>query len=264
MSLINSRIGYLIAHSTCRMPDPRVSNSFIFSSNKTTPTRLIWTKKFKTWQVTGWSVTVMFRRCHFRKWPLPCLCSTLRYIPSSTTRWMFESPILSDANSIVKKLMQPFFYGSLIQVPKMKLILRRKEVFSLGVLILVVLFFSKTWPRRPKNVIVIPSALISHKDNPSRESLAEASRGSPFDWSKVIPKYPVTSMISLPRAMKGSIPKIQSAFKRETRDERRVWTARLDAVKSNFTHAWRGYQAHAWLQDEVTPISGQSLDAFGG
>jgi hypothetical protein len=177
---------------------------------------------------------------------------------------MFESSILSDANSIMKKLTQPFFYGSLTQVPKMKPILRRKEVFTLGFLILVVLFFSKTWPRRPKNVIVIPSAPIPHKDAPSRESQAQASKGSPFDWSKVTPKYPVTSMISLPRAMKGTIPKIEAAFKRETRDEQRVRTARLDAVKSNFTHAWRGYKAHAWLQDEVTPISGQSLDPFGG
>jgi mannosyl-oligosaccharide alpha-1,2-mannosidase len=39
---------------------------------------------------------------------------------------------------------------------------------------------------------------------------------------------------------------------------------RLAAIKGNFTHAWKGYKDHAWLRDEVAPLSGRSLDPFGG
>ncbi|TVY84057.1 Mannosyl-oligosaccharide 1,2-alpha-mannosidase MNS1 [Lachnellula suecica] len=34
--------------------------------------------------------------------------------------------------------------------------------------------------------------------------------------------------------------------------------------KGNFTHAWNGYKTHAWLRDEVMPLSGGSHDPFGG
>jgi mannosyl-oligosaccharide alpha-1,2-mannosidase len=146
----------------------------------------------------------------------------------------------------------------------MKPVIRRKAVFTLGVFILTVLFLIISRPQRPRNVIVIPSAPIPHKSPPVPEAQLHASKKPTFDWSKVTPRYPVTSMVSLPTAVKGSIPRIQANFKRETADQRRLRMARLDAVKSNFTHAWRGYKAHAWLRDEVMPISGQALDPFGG
>ena len=53
-------------------------------------------------------------------------------------------------------------------------------------------------------------------------------------------------------------------FKKETSDEKRVRLSRLQQVKGNFTHAWKGYVKHAWLRDEVQPISGGTLDPFGG
>jgi mannosyl-oligosaccharide alpha-1,2-mannosidase len=35
-------------------------------------------------------------------------------------------------------------------------------------------------------------------------------------------------------------------------------------VKSNFTHAWNGYKQHAWMSDELKPLSGGSHNPFGG
>lgn len=85
-----------------------------------------------------------------------------------------------------------------------------------------------------------------------------------FHWANVPQQFPVASIRPLPTSKSGSIPRIQHKFKRETKAEREVRLERLDAVKSNFTHAWKGYKDHAWLRDEVRPVSGEAHDPFGG
>ncbi|PQE06283.1 class I alpha-mannosidase protein [Rutstroemia sp. NJR-2017a BBW] len=99
-----------------------------------------------------------------------------------------------------------------------------------------------------------------------RELLAQPSStqdGGKFKWSEVPHKFPVTSMKPVPTNIQ-SIPKIQHKFEKETRKEKAVRFARRDAVKGNFTHAWAGYVNHAWLKDELQPISGESMNPFGG
>jgi mannosyl-oligosaccharide alpha-1,2-mannosidase len=87
--------------------------------------------------------------------------------------------------------------------------------------------------------------------------------GGKFKWSEVPHKFPVTSMKPVPTNIQ-SIPKIQYKFGKETKQEKAVRLARRDAVKGNFTHAWAGYVNHAWLKDELQPISGESMNPFGG
>ncbi|PGH14197.1 hypothetical protein AJ79_03170 [Helicocarpus griseus UAMH5409] len=85
-----------------------------------------------------------------------------------------------------------------------------------------------------------------------------------FNWANVKQRYPVTSMIRLPQSNPRSVPQIQHAFAQENADQKRVRMERLEAVKGNFTHAWRGYKEHAWMRDEVAPISGNAYNHFGG
>lgn len=35
-------------------------------------------------------------------------------------------------------------------------------------------------------------------------------------------------------------------------------------MKESFTHSWEGYKKHAWLRDEVAPLTGRYKDTFGG
>lgn len=39
---------------------------------------------------------------------------------------------------------------------------------------------------------------------------------------------------------------------------------RQKAVKKAFKHAWKGYKQHAWLHDELSPISGDNRQTFAG
>ena len=84
-----------------------------------------------------------------------------------------------------------------------------------------------------------------------------------FRWADVPQKFPVTSMKTMPTGI-PSLPVIQHNFGKETVAEQKVRAARLKQVKGNFTHAWKGYRDHAWLRDEVMPLSGGSHDPFGG
>jgi len=42
------------------------------------------------------------------------------------------------------------------------------------------------------------------------------------------------------------------------------WQAKADEVREAFLHAWRGYERHAWGNDELQPISRVGRNTFGG
>ena len=59
--------------------------------------------------------------------------------------------------------------------------------------------------------------------------------------------------------------KIQYPFPRSFRARKHLVQAdRLSAVKTELLHAWSGYKRKAWMQDELRPISGASLNKYCG
>lgn len=67
----------------------------------------------------------------------------------------------------------------------------------------------------------------------------------------------------------GPIPRksssaIQASFLPESAPARSARLQRQGQVKDVFKHAWKGYKEHAWLHDEVSPISGGHQDTFVG
>lgn len=83
-------------------------------------------------------------------------------------------------------------------------------------------------------------------------------------WSKLPDRYPVSSYIPLPTGQPKKIPQIQCAPPKEDTTQKEERLKRLAAVKKSFTHSWEGYKKHAWLRDEVSPLSGDWKDTFGG
>lgn len=86
----------------------------------------------------------------------------------------------------------------------------------------------------------------------------------PIHWEKLPDRYPVSSLKSLPKGPAIKIPKVQSPPPEETSAQERERLGRRDAVKDAFRHSWEGYKNHAWLKDELTPLSGRSRNTFGG
>jgi mannosyl-oligosaccharide alpha-1,2-mannosidase len=64
---------------------------------------------------------------------------------------------------------------------------------------------------------------------------------------------------------KGRAPyRIQAKFPRESATARKLRLQRRGQVEDAFKHAWEGYKDHAWLHDEVMPVSGGQKDPFVG
>ncbi|KAI9882535.1 MAG: alpha mannosidase-like protein [Watsoniomyces obsoletus] len=102
---------------------------------------------------------------------------------------------------------------------------------------------------------------------PAKYSLPGLTPVKPtFDWATFKQLHPVPSMIPLPTGRPPALPRIQKTRRDRREDEaaKAVREKRLAAVKEAFQHAWSSYKSHAWMKDELAPISGGSRNTFGG
>jgi mannosyl-oligosaccharide alpha-1,2-mannosidase len=71
-------------------------------------------------------------------------------------------------------------------------------------------------------------------------------------------------MRPLPTGRPQALPKVQHEFAPESSAEREVRLRRREAVKAAMQRCWASYRKHAWLSDELTPVTGGRRDVFGG
>ncbi|OKL59206.1 hypothetical protein UA08_05920 [Talaromyces atroroseus] len=101
--------------------------------------------------------------------------------------------------------------------------------------------------------------------HPDRRPIPEVELDEPVHWHKLHEQYPVKEFIALPSDTPSKpIPRIQYDFPKEDASDRKQRLDRQAAVKEAFLHAWTGYKEHAWLKDEVSPISGKFVNSFSG
>lgn len=99
---------------------------------------------------------------------------------------------------------------------------------------------------------------------------AKTTTSSVIRWHKVPEHYPVPteSLIRLPTGRpRTDIPKVQFDFKKkgpEPASIKEKRTARLAEVRKEMKRAWDGYRTHAWMHDEIKPVSGGFRDPFCG
>lgn len=85
-----------------------------------------------------------------------------------------------------------------------------------------------------------------------------------FHWEDVKVHYPVESLTSLPTARPRKLPKVQFDFAAEAPGHASVRLERQAAVKATFQRCWKAYSNYAWMMDEVTPLTGNIKNGFGG
>ena len=150
---------------------------------------------------------------------------------------------------------------------KMLMRLRWKKMTALVSFVVLVSYlslsvFSDTARPGWQHLHALQSPVLKANCNPENGS---RTIDGAFPWGCYKPKYPVPTLRELPSALRlADIPKLQASPRHESPSARETRLRRLEAVKGNFTHAWSGYKKHAWLRDEVAPLSGGSNDRFGG
>ncbi|KAL8713934.1 MAG: hypothetical protein Q9220_002080 [cf. Caloplaca sp. 1 TL-2023] len=86
-------------------------------------------------------------------------------------------------------------------------------------------------------------------------------------WSQLPEHFPVPTqkLIPLPTGKAKTIPKIQtSKFAEESSEQKVEREAKLDKIKKTFAFSWDGYRKNAWMQDELSPVSGDYRNPFCG
>ncbi|KAM7194544.1 glycosyl hydrolase [Naviculisporaceae sp. PSN 640] len=86
---------------------------------------------------------------------------------------------------------------------------------------------------------------------------------SSFNWTLFPQSHPVPIIHHLPAKQTAhKLPPIQHPFKNYQHSP--AVAARQEAVKSAFLRSWNAYKSHAWLADELAPVSGQPKKTFAG
>ncbi|KAK2624587.1 hypothetical protein QTJ16_005780 [Diplocarpon rosae] len=131
--------------------------------------------------------------------------------------------------------------------------IRRWRVFTLAIVFAITSFYYLSHSRNVWNYGYTPYT--------SHHSFLPDGR---VHWKKLPERYPVPSLIPLPTGNPLAIPRVQAPAPVEDAKAKEVRLLRRDAVKESFLHSWTGYKEHAWLRDEVAPLSGRYRDTFGG
>ena len=87
-------------------------------------------------------------------------------------------------------------------------------------------------------------------------------RPSSFDWTTVPQQNPVTLIHELPSESPKALPRVQHEFPKYKHDA--TTRKRRGAVRDAFVRSWNSYKKHAWLMDELAPVSGGGKTTFGG
>ena len=122
---------------------------------------------------------------------------------------------------------------------------------------IIVLFVSTTL------IIIAFRQLGTRNSLPLPTSTSSNRITNPVEWKNVPLRHPVSSLSPLPTGSPIKIPKIQHKFGIETEHNKAERKQRQEAVKKAFLHSWQGYKQQAWLQDEVTPVTGGFKNGFG-
>ena len=83
-------------------------------------------------------------------------------------------------------------------------------------------------------------------------------------WSQMPEHFPVPTenLIQLPTGKPKAIPRIQHDFAAETSEEKATREEKRDIIKKTFSFSWAGYKQKAWMQDELSPVTGKFRNPF--
>jgi len=133
--------------------------------------------------------------------------------------------------------------------------------FALAVCILITLTYYRAdfWSPSPHH-----AHFPATGTNPKPQHLGAGSADKNFQWRTVPTNYPVTSFTPLPTDKPHKLPKIQHDFPKENQEQSKKRKERQAAVRKTFERAWNAYRQHAWMKDELAPLSGGTKNGFGG
>ncbi|KAJ3508490.1 hypothetical protein NM208_g15815 [Fusarium decemcellulare] len=99
---------------------------------------------------------------------------------------------------------------------------------------------------------------------PVKTSLWRTDQDDNYFWRTVKTNYPHSAFQPLPTSAPVNYPKVQTTFPKFSQSAAELRRERQQAVKEVFTRCWNSYRKHAWMADELSPVSAGKTNPFGG
>ncbi|KAK1757071.1 glycoside hydrolase [Echria macrotheca] len=138
---------------------------------------------------------------------------------------------------------------------------RKSSIYLIGGLVFFFVFLSYRHLDRDPPSSARPRPQNGPSSGPDRPGGESQSK-----WTHYKPRYPVdpASMRPLPTGKPLALPRIQADFPPETEAARADREAKQRRIRDAMLKCWDAYRQHAWLHDELRPITGGRRDPFGG
>ncbi len=130
------------------------------------------------------------------------------------------------------------------------------------VVLATAVFMTVLFMLQPSQQHLQPEGPVPASSYPANSHPEIRFQASSFDWTSVTQRYPVSSIRPLPTHRPQKLPPVQHAFSGYVHDA--TTKRRQRAVREAFVRSWGSYKTHAWLQDELAPVSGKGKTTFGG
>ncbi|KAF5658302.1 putative class I alpha-mannosidase [Fusarium heterosporum] len=99
---------------------------------------------------------------------------------------------------------------------------------------------------------------------PVKSSLWRQDQDDNYYWKTVKVNYPHSAFQPLPTSAPVTFPKVQATFPEFSISTAELRRERQQAVKETFKRCWNSYKKHAWMADELSPVSAGQANPFGG
>lgn len=109
-----------------------------------------------------------------------------------------------------------------------------------------------------------PDSHEPHLNWPVPESLWRTPEDDAYFWKTVSINHPVSTFRPLPTSPLKQFPQVQATFAKEFEQQRELRVKRQQVIKETFSRCWSSYKEHAWMADELEPVSGGKRNPFGG
>ena len=111
-------------------------------------------------------------------------------------------------------------------------------------------------------ILLVTASLFYIKQSPTRLRFTQILI-KPSPWTLRRMNHPISTYQQLPTGRPRRLAKIQHVFGVESAEQKSTREFRQQAIKDAFHHTWHGYRSHAWLADELRPLSGEPKTTFG-
>ncbi|KAH7256503.1 glycoside hydrolase [Fusarium tricinctum] len=147
------------------------------------------------------------------------------------------------------------------------MLLRSRALVLAGALLTLILFFY--WTGRTPEYVGPQYGHGPYNHNqkhgwPVKSSLWRQDQDDNYYWKTVKVNYPHSAIQPLPTSPPVIFPKVQATFPEFSRSTAELRRERQQAVKETFKRCWNSYKKHAWMADELSPVSAGQANPFGG